>query len=112
MEGGGFCKFWFGNIVFNYEYIEINDVNGGNNVNVSYIFNSLIMRIEILMLWFIWFYWSSIFSVWKGFYVKMWREKKYKGNIWWGREYEMSCFGLSILLMRFFELSKLILVYC
>lgn len=47
---------WFGNIVFNYEYIEINDVNGGNNVNVSYIFNSLIMRIEILMLWFIWFY--------------------------------------------------------
>lgn len=112
MEGGGFFKFWFGNIVFNYEYIEINDVNGGNNVNVSYIFNSLIMRIEILMLWFIWFYWSSIFSVWKGFYVKMWREKKYKGNIWWGREYGMSCFGLSILLMRFFELSKLILVYC
>lgn len=56
MEGGGIFKFWFGNIVFNYEYIEINDVNGGNNVNVSYIFKSLIMRIEILMLWFIWFY--------------------------------------------------------
>lgn len=56
MEGWGFFKFWFGNIVFNYEYIEINDVNGGNNVNVSYIFKSLIMRIEILMLWFIWFY--------------------------------------------------------
>lgn len=102
---------WFGNIAPNHEHIEINDVNGGNNVNASYIFNSLTMRIEILMSWFIWSHWSSTPSVWKGFYVKMWREKKHKGNTWWGREHGMSCPGLSILLMRLFESSILIPVY-